>query len=90
MPKERLEELAFAGYWDKRYAEEAKEKGTDGQDVLESFEWFKTFEKLRGWLEKYMPSPSEECHILHLGCGNSVCYDGSRLRDRAMRAKADH
>lgn len=44
MPKETLEELAFAQYWDKRYSE--KQTAIEDRATLESFEWFKTFEKL--------------------------------------------
>ncbi|KFY37501.1 hypothetical protein V495_07151 [Pseudogymnoascus sp. VKM F-4514 (FW-929)] len=40
--------------------------------ALGSFEWFRDFGKLRAFLAKHLPSPSNECHILHLGCGNST------------------
>jgi len=65
-----LEELAFAKYWDDRYAK---------PDAEESFEWFKSYENLKGFLEKWMPKAEEagkgnggQPAILHLGCGNSV------------------
>jgi len=65
-----LEELAFAQYWDERYAK---------PDAEESFEWFKSYENLRGFLGKWLPEvertkeeEGEQPKILHLGCGNSV------------------
>jgi len=67
-----LEELAFAKYWDERYAK---------PDAEESFEWFKSYENLRGFLGKWLPEVKEtgqgevrggQPSILHLGCGNSV------------------
>jgi hypothetical protein len=67
-----LEELAHPEYWDKRYTSEQK-TGPDGtQQTLESYEWFRTFENLRPFLTKHLPAPSMGCHVLHLGCGNSV------------------
>lgn len=44
--------------------------------VLGSFEWFKSYEKLKGFFDKYLPSPGSGsgCCILHLGCGNSVSF----------------
>jgi hypothetical protein len=61
-----LEELAFAKYWDDRYSK---------PDAEASFEWFKSYENLQGFLEKWLPKPQEDGMwplILHLGCGNSV------------------
>ena len=61
-----LEELAFPKYWDDRYSK---------PDAEESFEWFKSFDKLKGFLETWLPKPEEDGMwplILHLGCGNSV------------------
>ena len=67
-----LEELAFAKYWDERYAK---------PDAEESFEWFKSYENLKGFLEKWLPKvqeigeeKGERPKILHLGCGNSVSF----------------
>lgn len=67
-----LEELAFAKYWDDRYAK---------PDAEESFEWFKSYENLKGFLGKWLPKVSEieegkveQPKILHLGCGNSVSF----------------
>jgi hypothetical protein len=71
-----LEELAFAKYWDERYGK---------PDAEESFEWFKSYENLKGFLGKWLPKVEEggedgkegegkadQPLILHLGCGNSV------------------
>ena len=67
-----LEELARPEYWDKRYASERKTSPDGTQQTLDSYEWFRTFENLRPFLAKHLPIPSSGCHILHLGCGNSV------------------
>ncbi|TVY88067.1 Endothelin-converting enzyme, partial [Lachnellula willkommii] len=40
--------------------------------MIESFEWFRNFSKLRPFLEKWLPRPGGEEKILHLGCGNST------------------
>jgi hypothetical protein len=79
MPKETLEEFAFPGYWDKRYLEEIKRSTNLKEATVESFEWFKTFEKLRPFFSKHLLPPPNTCHILHLGCGNSVCLPSSLL-----------
>jgi hypothetical protein len=63
---EALVELAHPEYWNNRYAS----KRTGDED--DSYEWFRDFEKLRSFLIKHLPPPSDECHILHLGCGSSV------------------
>lgn len=63
-----LEELAFAKYWDERYAK---------PDAEESFEWFKSYVNLKGFLKKWLPkveAQNEQPKILHLGCGNSVSF----------------
>ncbi|KAE9370184.1 S-adenosyl-L-methionine-dependent methyltransferase [Stipitochalara longipes BDJ] len=70
MVKDReLAELAFPQYWDERYKAEQK-----GQAELESYEWFRSFHKLKPFFDKNLPPlPSgSNCHILHLGCGNST------------------
>lgn len=61
-----LEELAFPKYWDDRYSK---------PDAEQSFEWFKSYDKLKTFMEKWLPRPEEDGMwplILHLGCGNSV------------------
>jgi hypothetical protein len=72
MVKESLEELQYPEYWDNRYVAELKKNTSIENATLESFEWFRDFEKLRPFLAKHLPAPAAECHILHLGCGNSV------------------
>jgi len=64
---EELVELGFPKYWDERYQAELGE-----QEELKSFEWFRNFSKLKPFFDKHLPPPSSDCHILHLGCGNSV------------------
>jgi hypothetical protein len=66
---EELIELSFPQYWDERYKAEQ-----NGQAELESYEWFRSFQKLKPFFDKHLPPlPSgSDCHILHLGCGNSV------------------
>jgi hypothetical protein len=53
----RDEELQTQEYWDARYRDE------------DSFDWFKDYAQLKGWIEMYIPRSSR---ILHVGCGNSV------------------
>ena len=63
-------ELGFPDYWNKRYG-----KGAGSEQA--THEWFRTFEKLRLFLEKELPNARSEPRILHLGCGDSV-----RIRKR--------
>ncbi len=60
-----LKELGFPDYWNKRYETGSEVDGG-------THEWFRTFEKLRPFLEKTLPKPSAQPRILHLGCGDSV------------------
>lgn len=53
-------------YWNDRYEEEKKAV----QDE-ESYEWLRTFVKLRPFLEQHLPSTSTQPRLLHLGCGTS-------------------
>ena len=69
---EALLELAYPEYWDKRYTLEQKILKDGTQPILDSYEWFRSFETLRPFLTKHLPTPSIGSHILHLGCGNSV------------------
>jgi len=68
---EDLEELAHSKFWDERYASKHK-LDDNGKPVLDSFEWFRDFKKLRPFLETHLPVPNTACHVLHLGCGNST------------------
>lgn len=71
--EEELIALGTPEYWNKRYAEGRKpDEEDDGQQTLDSFEWFRTFSDLRPFLTKHLPSPKSNPHILHLGCGNST------------------
>ena len=63
-------ELATPDYWNSRYA---SEKSGDIEKEQEEYEWFKTFEKLRPFLERHLPPVQDGRKILHLGCGKSVC-----------------
>ena len=65
MDKGSTKELGFPEYWNRRY--ESVSSGGES-----SHEWFRTFEKLRPFLEKELPDPSVGPRILHLGCGDSV------------------
>lgn len=70
--EEDLIELSKPEFWDARYTSEQK-LGQDGtQPVLNSYEWFRTFETLRPFFTKHLPASASTCHILHLGCGSSV------------------
>ena len=66
MAEELSRELGSQVYWDKRYSASA----ASGEGA--SHEWFRTFEKLRPFLEKELPSSDQNPQILHLGCGDSV------------------
>jgi len=69
-----LKELSFPEFWDSRYASEQKPSSAeDGTAVIDSFEWFRDFSKLRFFFEKSLPKVEDRPLILHLGCGNSVC-----------------
>jgi len=59
-----LRELGFPDYWNKRYETGLEVDGG-------THEWFRTFDKLRPFLEKTRPKPSAQPRILHLGCGDS-------------------
>ena len=69
---EALIELAYPEYWNGRYTSEQKIDEDDTQPILGSYEWFRNFEDLRPFFAKHLPASFSECHILHLGCGNSV------------------
>jgi hypothetical protein len=70
--EEELIELAHPEFWNARYTSEQK-VGQDGtQAVLDSFEWFRSFETLHPFFAAHLPASSSSCHILHLGCGSSV------------------
>jgi EEF1A lysine methyltransferase 4 len=69
---EALIELAYPEYWNGRYTSEQKIGEDDTQPILGSYEWFRNFEELRPFFAKHLPASFSECHILHLGCGNSV------------------
>ena len=58
-------ELGFPEYWNRRY----QSISSDGES---SHEWFRTFDKLRPFLERKLPNSSLRPRILHLGCGDSV------------------
>ncbi|TVY84544.1 Endothelin-converting enzyme [Lachnellula suecica] len=64
-----LKELSEPSFWDTRYA--TAERTNDA--TIDSFEWFRSFPKIRPFLEKWLPSPGGSEVVLHLGCGNSVC-----------------
>jgi hypothetical protein len=70
--EEDLIELSKPEFWDARYTSEQKVAQDGTQQVLNSYEWFRTFETLRPFFKKHLPASATMCHILHLGCGNSV------------------
>ncbi len=81
MKQSDLEKLSHANFWDERYAAEKVERtpkkdesedGTEGE--LGNFEWFRTFNDLRDFFGKKLPSSDFNPRILHLGCGNSVRF----------------
>jgi hypothetical protein len=70
--EEELIELAHPEYWNDRYTSEQKAGQNGTQPVLDSYEWFRNFETLRPFFAKHLPASSDNCHVLHLGCGSSV------------------
>jgi len=87
----QLKELSTTSYWDTRYTVEQqqqrdKDKGSSesteqGQEERE-YEWFRTFDQIKPFLEQHLPSASSSVRILQLGCGTSV----SDLTIRYQRA----
>jgi hypothetical protein len=69
---EALAELSRPEYWDERYRSEEKISQNETQPNLNSYEWFRSFNQLRKFFIKNLPGVSSGCHILQLGCGNSV------------------
>lgn len=61
-------ELSRKEYWDERYSKEADSKNFDQPN----YEWFKTFEQLRPFLQNHLTPASSNPRIVHLGCGTSV------------------
>ena len=62
-------ELSQASYWNSRYTQ------SQAASSEESYEWFRTFAKLRPFLTKHDPPPDLESagpRILHLGSGAST------------------
>lgn len=66
-----LEALATPENWNTRY-EKAETKDASGDSHVESFDWFRSFERIKPFLEKYLPAATAAPRLLHLGCGNSV------------------
>lgn len=64
-------ELSRAEYWEQRYAKE-QDASQQAAGSDEDYEWFKTYAKLKPFLDKHLPSTSSSPRILHLGCGTSV------------------
>lgn len=64
-------ELSVAEYWEARYAKEQDASQTSGGND-EDYEWFKTYAKLKPFLERHLPVTASSPRILHLGCGTSV------------------
>ncbi|OBT47239.1 hypothetical protein VE00_03458 [Pseudogymnoascus sp. WSF 3629] len=69
---EELAELAHPEFWNERYSLEKTIKQDGTQEVLDSFEWFGDFAKLRPFFLKHLPDSASGSHILQLGCGNST------------------
>lgn len=67
MNEEAQKELSRKEYWDERYAKEREQQDASAA----TYEWFKTFDKLRPFLAKHLPEVSTVPRVLHLGCGTS-------------------
>ncbi|KAL3417147.1 hypothetical protein PVAG01_11147 [Phlyctema vagabunda] len=92
----QLAELTHPGFWDERYRSKQQELAkltaavrgeglvneADAAVPLDAYEWFRSVEQIRPFLERHLPGGEgygeegsrmrEECRILHLGCGNST------------------
>jgi len=66
MNEEAQKELSRKEYWNERYA---KERGQQDADTA-TYEWFKTFDKLRPFLAKHPPHASTLPWVQRVGCGN--------------------
>ncbi|KAF2397847.1 S-adenosyl-L-methionine-dependent methyltransferase [Trichodelitschia bisporula] len=61
-------ELVRPEYWNSRYTTETEDPA--------AHEWFRTFEKLRPFLERNLPPVDDDPRILQLGCGlSTLTYD---------------
>ncbi|TQS34594.1 hypothetical protein Golomagni_05017 [Golovinomyces magnicellulatus] len=73
--EQELIELSLPEFWNARYEAELAAK-LDQEEVesasINSYEWFRTYDKLVPFFRKHIPSPSSAVQILHLGCGNST------------------
>jgi EEF1A lysine methyltransferase 4 len=78
MNKSSAREFSLVSYWDNHYSAESKDPQSGSN---ESYDWYRTFEHLRPFLERHLPSPtptttssssSASPRILHLGCGTSA------------------
>lgn len=66
MAKEvKLEELSRLEFWDNRHAAEQIVNDDSEQPIVDSFEWFRTFQKLHPFFAKSLPPPPRICSILH-------------------------
>jgi len=65
-------ELAYPEYWNTRYGSQLHSGEKCPDKALESYDWFRTFDKIHPFLLEYLPPASSGIRILHLGCGNSV------------------
>lgn len=71
MNSKAQKELAFANFWDDRYTKQ-DHKADPATVGNEDYEWFRTYAKLRPFLERHLPSSSTNPRIVQLGCGTSV------------------
>jgi len=72
----QLKELSTTSYWNTRYQSEQEgqqaKQGSQKDGEEKEYEWFRTFEQIKPFLEKHLPPPSSDVRILQLGCGTSV------------------
>ena len=57
---------------DNETGDEDEDGSKDREVVLDTYDWFRSWEHLESWCKENLPPSSTRPRILHLGCGNSV------------------
>jgi hypothetical protein len=69
------QDLSHAGFWDERYAKADDNKPTH--------EWLRGFDALESFFDKHLfkarGDEGKSGKVMHLGSGDSVCYQESSL-----------
>ncbi|PVH87678.1 hypothetical protein DL98DRAFT_544838 [Cadophora sp. DSE1049] len=85
--EKEVEELSKPEIWDNRYAEHLASpdsNNSSAEQAMPSFEWFRDYNKLRAFFQKWLPRPGGEEVVLHLGYGNSVVINAMMTKYAAL------